>query len=122
MPITRLRQSRTVRKSDYIFTQAPIFTTTVLSITGASGRINAIKITSTANWTFTLEVDGTVETSTIDYTAGDRWITPDLDSTTTTPLSCNISFSNSIAIRINTPANATVTFHTHVELDTEVFD
>ena len=122
MGVTRLRSSRMVRKSDYIFTQVPFSTTTVLTITGASGRINAIKISSTANWTFTLEVDGVVETSTIDYTSGDKWLTPDLDSTSATPMSCNISFTNSLSLRINTPAPVTVTVHTHLELDTEVFD
>jgi hypothetical protein len=122
MPITSLRKSRFVRRSDYIFTQVPFSTTTVLNISGASGRINAIKITSSANWTFTLEVDGVVETSTIDYISGDRWITPDLDGTSTAPVSCNISFINSLALRINTPAPVTVTVHTHVELDTEVLE
>lgn len=122
MAISTYKKTKTVRTSDYIFTSVPIFTQTILSITGTAGRVHAIKISSTNSWTFILEIDGVVQTSSVDFNnaVAEQWIAPDLDRFISTPSVSGISFANSFEIRVSTPANATLQLHAHVEYDTEV--
>jgi hypothetical protein len=122
MGISTYRKTKIARASDYIFSSIPVFTSTVLSITNTSGKVNAIKIVGANTWNFSIEVDGVVETTSLAFnnSPSEQWIAPDLDAFISTPSNCNISFSNSFVLKVVTPLNATFQLHTHVEYDKEV--
>jgi len=129
MGISTVRKTKVVRTSDYQIIEVPAFTTTVFSAADKSGRLVSLKVASLLDKQFRVLIDGVAQTSTItfDYNggvSGVQWISPDLDNFVTAPSACNLSFSNSLTIEIDSPTTTAgvseIEVDLHVEYDVEV--